>query len=204
MPRRPLGERDLWLVDSLAVPASLHDVDGRFVHINHAAELASGRTNAQMRGGHFRDALPAEARASVEEHFRRAVELGEPADFETPFVDAAGHLRGARAQHLPLRDGDDIVGVLILAFEVRRLPSELLSLQPRPELTLRQRQTLDLVASGLSTAEIAAELSLSPETVRNHLRSLFRELHAHTRAEAIANAQRLGLLAAPGLSPQSP
>jgi hypothetical protein len=40
--------------------------------------------------------------------------------------------------------------------------------------------------------------------VRNHLRNAFRELRAHTRVEAIATAQRLGLLAAPALGPQSP
>jgi len=198
--RKRLEERDFWLVDSLAVPASLHDVDGYFVHVNHAAELASGRTNEQMRGTHFRDALPPEARPNVEAEFRRAAELGEPADFETPFVDAAGHRRGARAQHLPLRDGDEIIGVLILAFEVRRVPSA--PIPVRPELTPRQREILELVAAGLSTGKIAAELTLSTETVRNHLRSLFKELGAHTRVEAIANAQRLGLLANPGLSPQ--
>jgi len=34
----PLQAVDLWLVDRLVVPASLHDVNGRFVHINAAAE----------------------------------------------------------------------------------------------------------------------------------------------------------------------
>jgi len=36
------------------------------------------------------------------------VELGEPTGFETVFVDASGRLRGVRAQHLPLRDGECI------------------------------------------------------------------------------------------------
>jgi PAS domain-containing protein len=43
---------DLWLVDSLVVPASLHDVDGRFVRMNAAAERASGSSNAQLLGRH--------------------------------------------------------------------------------------------------------------------------------------------------------
>ena len=114
----------------------------------------------------------------------------------------AGNLRGVRAQHLPLRHGDAIVGVLILAFDVRKPPSEPIGLEPH--LTPRQREVLDLLASGLSTSEIARELALSTETVRNHLRGVFRELHAHTRLEAIATAQRLGLLAAPALRPQPP
>ena len=98
MPHR-LQAVDLWLVDSLVVPASLHDVDGRFVHMNAAAERASGYSNAQMLGRPFTELLPPEARENVEAQFRRAVERGEPTDFETVFVDASGHLRGVRAQH---------------------------------------------------------------------------------------------------------
>jgi PAS domain S-box-containing protein len=193
---------DLWLVDSLVVPASLHDLDGRFIRINSAAERASGKSNAQLLGRHFTELLLPEARETVKAQFRRAVELGEPTDFETAFVDAGGHLRGTRAQHLPLRDGDTIVGVLILAFDVRRLPSDPIRVKSDVRLTPRQREILGLIASGLSTAEVARELTLSPETVRNHLRNASKELRTHSRVEAIAAAQRLGLLAAPALGPQ--
>jgi len=109
-----------------------------------------------------------------------------------------------RAQHLPLRSGGEIVGVLILAFDVSRPPSEPIGPEPQPRLTPRQHEILDLIASGLSTPEIAKLLSISTETVRNHLRSVFRELHVHTRLEAIAAARRLGLLAPPVLGPQPP
>jgi PAS domain S-box-containing protein len=202
MPLR-VQDIDLWLIDSLVVPVSLHDVDGRFLHTNPAAERASGYSNAYLLGRHYTDLVRPEVREHVETQFRRAVERGEPTDFETAFEDAGGHLRSTRAQHLPLRDGDTIVGVLILAFEVRRQASELVRLTADPRLTPRQREILRLIASGLSTAEVASELTLSPETVRNHLRNASRELHAHTRVEAIATAQRLGLLSAPGLAPQA-
>jgi PAS domain S-box-containing protein len=201
MPHR-LKNVGLSLVDRLVVPASLHDVEGRFVHVNAAAERASGHSKAELLGGHFTDLLHPEARKAVVAQFRRAVERGEPTHFETVFIDAAGHLRGVGAQHLPLRDGDTIVGVLILAFDVRRPPSEPIRVKADPRLTSRQRQILELVASGLSTAEVAKELTLSSETVRNHLRSVFRELGVHNRVEAIVAAQRIGLLAAPPLGPQ--
>jgi PAS domain S-box-containing protein len=199
-----LQAADLWLVDSLVVPVSLHDIDGRFVHMNAAAERASGYSNAQMVGRHITDLLRPEGRDVVERQFRRAVERGEPTDFETVFVDAGGQLRGVRAQHLPLLEGDTVVGVLTLAFDVRRPATEPIRLMPHPRLTPRQREILELIASGLSTAEVARELTLSPETVRNHLRNASKELRAHTRVEAIATAQRLGLLAAPVLRPQRP
>ena len=62
------------------------------------------------------------------------------------------------------------------------------------QLTCRQHEILELVASGLSTKEIARELSLSIETVRNHLRRILHALGVHTRVEAVVTAQRLGLL----------
>jgi PAS domain S-box-containing protein len=197
-----LQDVDVSLVDSLVVPVSLHDVYGRFVHMNAAAERAIGFSNDQMRGRHFTDTIPPEARENVEALFRHAVEHGEPTDFETVFEDAGGHRRGTRAQHLPLRRGDTIVGVLILAFDAHLQPSDPVYFEQGPRLTGRQRETLSLLAAGLSTAEVARRLNLSPETIRNHLRNASRELNAHTRLEAIAAAQRLGLLAAPALGPQ--
>jgi PAS domain S-box-containing protein len=193
---------DLSFVDSLVVPASLHDVEGRFVHMNAAAERAIGSSNACWLGRHYTEPVPPEARENVEAQFRHAVETGEPTDFETVFVDASGHIRGVRAQHLPLRRGDAIVGIFILAFDVRQPPAGLIGQEPHPRLTPRQREILELIASGLSTSEIAKELTLSTETVRNHLRRVFEELHVHTRVEAIVAAQRFGLLAAPALRPQ--
>src|ERR1700731_3879627 len=106
MPGRLQGV-DLWLVDSLVVPATLHDVEGRFVHMNAAAERASGKSNAQLLGRPLTELLPREARGNVQAQFRRAMELGAPTDFETVFVDESGHLRGVRVQQLPLRDGDE-------------------------------------------------------------------------------------------------
>jgi PAS domain S-box-containing protein len=200
----PLRDLDLWLVDRLAVPASLHDAEGRFVHVNAAAERASGYSNAWWLGRHFTEPLPPEARGHVAAQFRRAVERGEPTEFETVFIDASERLRGVRAQHLPLRSGDATVGVLILAFEVPQPPFEPTGSESAPSLTPRQREILDLIASGASTSEIAEKLTLSTETVRNHVRSLLSELQVHTRLEAIAAARRLGLLAPSPLKPPPP
>lgn len=186
----------MWLIDSLVVPASLHDVEGRFVHVYAAAERASGSSNVELVGGHFTDNLMPEARRNVEEQFRRAVERGEPADFETVFVDATGHVRSVRAQHLPLRDGEEVVGVLILAFDAPQSQQVRGAVELPPRLTPRQRQVLELMATGLSTSQMARELGLSSVTVRNHLQGVSRALGTHSRAEAIAVARRLGLLAA--------
>jgi two-component system nitrate/nitrite response regulator NarL len=65
---------------------------------------------------------------------------------------------------------------------------------PHPHLTPRQNQVLHLLARGRSTEQIARELHLSTDTVRNHVRRMLRALDAHSRIEALAIAHREGLL----------
>jgi DNA-binding NarL/FixJ family response regulator len=60
-------------------------------------------------------------------------------------------------------------------------------------LTDREREVLQLVADGLSNKEIGARLSLSPHTIKAHLRSILDKLHLRSRAEAAAWAARHGI-----------
>ena len=60
---------------------------------------------------------------------------------------------------------------------------------PPPHLTPRQVEVLRLLEQGRSTKQIAAELHVSTETVRNHIRRLFRALGVHSRLEAVAAAR---------------
>lgn len=52
-------------------------------------------------------------------------------------------------------------------------------------LTLRQRQLVDLVAQGLTNKEIAAHLNLSEFTVRNHIHRILKQVDVRTRREAV-------------------
>jgi DNA-binding NarL/FixJ family response regulator len=62
-----------------------------------------------------------------------------------------------------------------------------------PELTAREREVLHLIAQGLSNAEIADRLFLSPKTVRNHITNTFDKLQVADRAQAIVKARTAGL-----------
>lgn len=66
-------------------------------------------------------------------------------------------------------------------------------LPPFPELTEREREVLDLVARGLTNAEIARRLVVSDKTVRNHVSNMFAKLHISDRASAVARARDAGL-----------
>lgn len=62
-----------------------------------------------------------------------------------------------------------------------------------PALTPRERQVLTLIATGLGNATIADQLGVSPNTIANHVSSIFRKLQVDTRAEAIVTARDAGL-----------
>ena len=65
--------------------------------------------------------------------------------------------------------------------------------EPFPELTERERDILTLLAGGRRTAQIAAELYLSPKTVSNNLTTIFAKLEVTDRAAAIIRAREGGL-----------
>jgi len=66
------------------------------------------------------------------------------------------------------------------------------SATPFPDLTVREREVLDLVASGHRNHAIADQLFLSPKTVANHVSSIFAKLGVTDRSEAIVRAPREG------------
>ncbi|MEO7430381.1 MAG: response regulator transcription factor [Acidimicrobiales bacterium] len=65
---------------------------------------------------------------------------------------------------------------------------------PTPRLTDRELEVLKLVAEGMSNREIAGELFISENTVKNHVRNILEKLHLHSRMEAVVYAVREKLL----------
>lgn len=66
------------------------------------------------------------------------------------------------------------------------------------DLSPREQQVLELVATGQSTGGIASALDLSQHTVRNHIRNVLTKLGAHSKLEAVVIAARDNLIRAPG------
>lgn len=64
-----------------------------------------------------------------------------------------------------------------------------------PTLTPRELEILGWLAEGLANKQVAARLGLSEHTVKTHLAHVFEKLGVGTRAEAVARAVRLGVLA---------
>ena len=102
------------------------------------------------------------------------------------------------------REGCDVVGTAGTASEGRalleRLESGTPDARPRPALSQREREIVDLLAQGLTGEQIADRLVLSAETVKTHIRNAMAKLEAHTRVHAIAIALREGFISPPGES----
>jgi two-component system nitrate/nitrite response regulator NarL len=64
----------------------------------------------------------------------------------------------------------------------------------RPVMTVRERETLTLIAEGLSAPQIGRALHLSTATVKTHLQHIYEKLGVSERAAAVAEAMRRGLL----------
>jgi DNA-binding NarL/FixJ family response regulator len=65
---------------------------------------------------------------------------------------------------------------------------------PAPVLTARELEVLKLVARGMSNRDVADQLFISENTVKNHVRNILEELHLHSRMEAVMYAVRKRLL----------
>jgi PAS domain S-box-containing protein len=169
-------------LDSVGVPSYVLDTTGVVRWINAAAERLVG----DVRGRQFTSVVAPEDSRRARELFSRKVLGTSPAtDATGVLVSTAGTRVAVEISSVRLMSGERVVGVFGL-FEER--PDDTPT-APHPHLTPRQVEVLRLLEQGRSTKQIAAELHLSAETVRNHVRRLLRALGVHSRLEAVAAAR---------------
>ena len=169
-------------IGRVRVPAYVVDRFGIIRWLNPAAERIVG----DVRGRQITSVLAPEEKRRGQEIFMRNL-TGPPAgsDNRGVVLDADGERVEVELSAVPLRQGGRLYGVFGLVTEVVDEPPP----APHPHLTPRQREILRLLEHGRSTSQIAAELHLSIETVRNHIRHLMQALGVHSRLEAVAVAR---------------
>jgi len=176
------------LLERARVPAGIVDRQGLFTWQNDAARAAVG----DVLGRSLTSLVAPEDVSKVEHQFESKLAGGPPTDYEVDILGPNGMRRNAEISSIAIPNGgvcQAIFGVAVLG-------------PPRAEpatagLTARQYEVLQLLGEGASTADIAAMLHLTTETVRNHVRAILRALGAHSRLEAVAIAYRQGLLHEP-------
>jgi len=169
-------------LQDVRVPSYVLDWTGVVRWINPAAAELLG----DVRGRHFTSVVAPEDSRRARESFAQKVLGTSPATEATAhLVSTAGKRVSVEISAVPLKDGERVVGVFgLIEGRLDDTPTA-----PPPHLTPRQVEVLRLLERGRSTKQIAAELHLSTETVRNHIRHLFQALGVNTRLEAVAAAR---------------
>ncbi len=176
-------------LEEVSVPTYVIDAHGVIRWVNPAARRLVG----DVRGRQFTSVVSAEETHRAREVFARNI-TGAPRhkDHEVVLLGADGDRVGVEISSVPLYRGDRVIGVFGQVVDVDEdEPPE-----PHPHLTPRQTEVLRMLERGRSTEQIAGELQLSVETVRNHIRAILRALGVHTRLEAVAVARRAHIVPA--------
>lgn len=178
-------ERLFWLVfERSSNPIVLLDDERRILEVNDAALALFGGERDQLIGTSIVDGIRSAEREQAAREWQQFLKTGEysgtralvRADGSEVQIDFAAKVAtiGGRRLAIYVAVGDDPACSPSAA-----LTGEL-------PLTEREREVVTLIALGRETAQIAAEMHISPETVRTHVRNAMSRLGAHTRAQLVA------------------
>jgi DNA-binding NarL/FixJ family response regulator len=104
-----------------------------------------------------------------------------------------GTLVRAEISSVPVRGGQSIAGVFgLVTIDEQAPPAR--AADAEISLTPRQAQVLHLLARGCSTEQMADELGVAHDTIRNHVRAILRRLGVHSRLEAVIEAHERHLV----------
>ena len=121
----------------------------------------------------------------------RALTLAEPEGYVRVFVDEGAPMVALLRQAQARGAAPAYVGKLLEVFGSVAAPPAATLIEP---LTARERELLRLLAAGLSTAEIAAQLVITVGTARLHLKHIYQKLDVHSRVQAVERARALRLV----------
>jgi PAS domain S-box-containing protein len=175
-------------LEGVAVPTYMTDRSGVIRWLNAAARELVG----DARGRQFTSVVaPEDTRRARESFTRKVFGLERSTEASAVLIGREGERVTVEINSVPLREGQTIVGVFgLIPRHVGTPPA-----RQHAHLTPRQLEILQRLAHGQSTVQIAADLNVAVQTVRNHVRRLLRALGVHSRLEALAVARRDGLLA---------
>jgi PAS domain S-box-containing protein len=169
-------------LERVSVPSYVVDEHQIIRWVNPAARRLVG----DVRGRQVTSVVAPEETRRAREAFAKHMVGNEDVDGPVVLIDEAGERVTVEVSSVCLYEGHRVIGVFGQLSDID-LESEP---PPHPHLTPRQSEVLRLLEHGRSTEQIARELHLSMETVRNHVRGILRALGVHSRLEAVAVARQ--------------
>jgi PAS domain S-box-containing protein len=170
-------------LEAISVPSYVLDSSGVIRWLNPAAMKLVG----DVRGRQYTSVVaPEDTRRARELFARKIMGTADVTDSEGVLFDESGERIIVEISSVPLKEEGHIIGVFGQLAQVPVEPPP----PPDPRLTPRQAEVFRLLAHGRSTGQIADELKVSKETVRNHVREVLRALGASSRLEAVTLAHR--------------
>jgi PAS domain S-box-containing protein len=170
-------------LDAISVPSYVIDASGIVRWMNPAAMRLFG----DVRGRQYTTVVAPEDRRRARELFaRKLMGTAEVTDSEGVLFDGTGERITVEISSVPLRQRGHVIGVFGQTPHVPDEPPAPLD----PRLTPRQGEVLRLLGQGRSTDQIADELKVTRNTVRNHIRQVLRATGATSRLEAVALSHR--------------
>ena len=177
------------LLEAVAVPAYIVDNDLRVRWQNAASKELVGDLRGRLEGS---SQVVPEDLDRARDAFTQKQNGAEHAEVELSVLRRDGTLVRIAVSSVPLKNP---AGQMIGSFGLIQVLGELDQASERaPRLSPRERETLALLAAGHSTVEMAEQMAISKETVRNHVKRVLRALDASSRVEAVAKARRAGLV----------
>lgn len=171
-------------LEAISVPSYVIDGSGVIRWVNSAAVRVVG----DVRGRHYTSVVaPEETRRAQQLFTQKILGTVEVTDTEGVLLGEKGERVNVEISAVPLRRGGHVIGVFGQFAHASDGPPPP---PPHPSLTPRQMEILRLLEQGRSTAQIAAELKISKETVRNHVQDILRAVGASSRLEAVALVRR--------------
>ena len=176
-------------MQALPIPAYVVDRQRRVRWQNDASIELFGDLRGRLDGS---VGLDPEALRLVRDAWARKLEGAPYTQLELCLPRSDGARIRVALNSVPLKDaGGTVIGSFGLAYVLGELEP---SSETRARLSRREHETLEFLAAGLSTAQMAQQMGISKETVRNHVKGLLRSLRARSRVEAVAKARRAGLI----------
>jgi len=106
--------------------------------------------------------------------------------------DLVGYIKGVMRGEAPISKA--MASKILLEFANMAKTANVGTVSDKKELSFREKEVLRMVAQGATNKEIASELCISENTVKNHLRNILEKLQLENRVQAAAYAMREGII----------